>query len=70
MRDGDWKLISHGIDGSREYELFNIGEDPYEEHELAKEYPDKVKDLAHMIEENRREDGSSARPDVDSPMVS
>jgi len=70
VRHGDWKLISREGSGGREFELFNIRNDPYEQHEVAKEYPDRVKDLADMIEEERREDGSSARQDVSSPMVS
>jgi arylsulfatase A-like enzyme len=70
IRHGDWKLTACGTDGNREYELFNIVDDPYEQHELANEYPDRVKELAKMIEEERRQDNSSAREDVDSPMVS
>jgi len=70
IRHGDWKLTACGTDGSRTYELFNIAEDPYEQHELANEHPDKVKGLAEMIDEERQQDGSSAREDVDSPMVS
>ena len=70
VRDGDWKLIACGTDGNRKYELFDIADDPYEQHELANEYPDKVKELGAMIEEERKYDDSSAREDVDSPMVS
>ncbi len=70
VRYGDWKLIACGTEGSRKHELFNIADDPHERHELASEYPDKVKELAKMIEEERCLDNSSAREDVDSPMVS
>jgi hypothetical protein len=70
VRAGDWKLTARGTDGNRKYELFNIADDPYEQHELASEYPDKVKELIEIIEEERKPDGSSAREDVDSPMVS
>ncbi len=69
MRNGAWKLISCGSDGDRRLELYNIEEDPCEQHELASEYPDKVCELTEMIEEERQQDGSSAREDVDSPMV-
>ncbi len=55
---------------NQERELFNIGEDPYEERDVAKDYPDKLEELVEMIEEERQQDGSSAREDVDSPMVS
>ena len=70
MRHGDWKLIVRLVDGTQERELFNIAQDPYEQRDLADECPDKVKDLAGMIEDERQQDGSSAREDVDSPMVS
>lgn len=69
VREGDWKLISRLIDGNREVELFNIAEDPYEQHDQAGECPDMVKQLAEAIEEERRLDGSSARADVGSQMV-
>ena len=69
VRHGDWKLISREIDGRRQFECYNIQEDPYEERDLAGDYPDRVKDLTDMIEEERQQDGSSARQDVDSPMV-
>jgi len=69
VRHGDWKLTACGNDENRTYELFNIAEDPYEEHELSDEYPEKVKELSEMIEQERQQDGSSAREDVDSPMV-
>ena len=70
MRHGDWKLISLDVDGVRRNELFDIGNDPYEERDLAGENPGKVKELAAMIDEERQQDGSSARKDVGSPMVS
>lgn len=69
MRHGDWKLIVHEVDGALRRELFNIADDPYEQHDLASQFPDKVVELMGMIEEERRQDGTSARGDVDSPMV-
>ena len=69
MRQGDWKLIVHQVNGSLRRELFNIAEDPYEQRDLADERPDKVAELAGMIDQERRQDGSSARDDVSSPMV-
>ena len=50
-------------------ELFDIGSDPYEERNLAGEHPDKVRELSEMIAAEREQDGSSAREDVSSPMV-
>ena len=69
-RHGDWKLISRDDHGCRQNELYNIREDPYEERDLIKDYPDKSKLLTDIIEEKRQQDGSSARQDVISPMVS
>jgi arylsulfatase A-like enzyme len=69
MRFGDWKLIIHEVGGVTRRELYNIADDPYEQHDLAAALPEKVAELAAMIEEERREDGSSARGDVTSPMV-
>jgi len=70
VRHGAWKLISREDEGGRRLELYNIQEDPYEERDVVKDCPDRVKDLAGMIEEERQQDGSSARQDVNSPMVS
>ena len=69
VREGDWKLIVRQADGGRHYELFNIAEDPYEETDRADELPDKVRQLEAAIEEERRQDGTSARTDVHSPGV-
>ncbi len=69
LRYGDWKLIDQAVDGNRTRELFNIADDPCERQELAREYPEKVNDLAEMMEAERQQDGSSARDDVSSPMM-
>jgi arylsulfatase A-like enzyme len=69
LRHGDWKLISSEQEGRRRVQLFNIGEDPFEEHDVAADHPDRAGDLAGMIDEEGRQDGVSARTDVDSPMV-
>ena len=58
IRAGDWKLVLNGdynedrdIEEGRAgtpqttVELFNLADDPYEEHNLAGKYPDKVKFL-------------------------
>ena len=51
------------------YELFNIGNDPFEKEELAQEHPDRVKQLAEMITADAELDGKAARDDVTGPMV-
>lgn len=69
LRKGDWKLIYRQRDGQGETELFNITEDPYEERELSREYPGRVRGLMNLIREQRQLDDSS-RDDVHSPLVS
>ena len=61
LRHGDWKLISSADNDTRKLELFNIGEDPGEEIDLAQEREDVVAELMDLIEQERRADGSLAR---------
>ena len=53
-RIGPWKLIRSGINTPRDhYELYNLDEDPAEEHDIAAEHPDKVEELkAVMVREH------------------
>ena len=69
VRYGDWKLISTPGGESDAVELFNIGEDPYEEIELSSDHPEKVKELQEMVRQQRELDDVSKRDDVDSPMM-
>ena len=64
LRHGDWKLIDTAAENGRVRELFNIAEDPGEEKDLASERADLVAELSELIEQERRLDGSEARPDV------
>ena len=43
MRDGDWKLIQWYEDGSPE--LYNLRDDPGEQHDLAAQEPAKTQAL-------------------------
>jgi len=43
VRDGDWKLVSVVGDA---WELYNLASDPAEMNDLAKQMPEKVRDLA------------------------
>ena len=61
--------LSYSAPISPQHELFDIGSDPYEENDLAGDYPNKVIELSEMIVAERQQDGSSAREDVISPMV-
>ena len=43
VRDGEWKLVKHGIE--RDWDLFNVTEDPTETNNLCKDFPEKVKEM-------------------------
>jgi arylsulfatase A-like enzyme len=48
VRDGDWKLIEWYEDGARE--LYNLRDDPREQHDLCAANPDKVRNLAARLD--------------------
>jgi arylsulfatase A-like enzyme len=48
IRDGDWKLIKR-YEG-KQFELFNLRDDPREEKDLSDEKAGKVKDLNRSVE--------------------
>jgi arylsulfatase A-like enzyme len=60
LRDGDWKLVVHyANDGDgEEVELFNLADDPFEEHDLAGNRPADVARLQKLLaaEASRDED--------------
>jgi len=57
VRDGDWKLIEKFDSGSTE--LYSLLNDPYEQKDIASNYPDKVIELKKKLSEWR--DHVSAR---------
>ena len=47
-RDGDWKVIYHYVpteEMAQPYELFNLAEDPAEQHNLASDRPEKLRQM-------------------------
>jgi arylsulfatase A-like enzyme len=55
LRHGDWKLVESG----KTQQLFNLAEDPNEEHDLTKQHPEKLTDLAARLhEEQQKEQGA------------
>ena len=56
IRDGDWKLIEWYEDGA--LELYNIPRDISEQHNLAAQQPDKVKELHAKLITWRKEVGA------------
>ena len=65
IRSGDWKLISNQFAGEndRSLELFNIGEDPFEENEISASNKDKVEELSKKIDEQYSVDYLDERSD-------
>ncbi len=47
VRDGDWKLVKHGLD--REWDLYRISVDPTEINSLADTNPEKVDELNQLF---------------------
>lgn len=46
LRKGDWKIINFPKPvGTGEWQLFNLGNDPGERHDLAQAHPDKLNEL-------------------------
>jgi arylsulfatase len=60
LRMGDWKLVSARIDAN-EWELYDLAKDRAEMHNLAKEHPDRVREMAarwqQLEDEYRRQAG-------------
>jgi len=51
LRQGDWKLILQKVTSSQpSAELYNLKQDPKEQNNIARENPNKVKELRKLIE--------------------
>jgi len=74
VRNKEWKLVlprkakpkymkwaARKVDGVKEVQLFNLKKDKEEQHNLAEQYPEKVKELILLIEEGRKELGDNDR---------
>ena len=46
MRRGDWKLI---VNKGGKAMLFNLADDPYEKHDVAKERTEQVEELTKLL---------------------
>lgn len=57
VRQGPWKLLHLDIRSEHpRYELYNLDEDPSEEHDLSAEYPEKAAELKTRMHEAYTED--------------
>lgn len=57
IRSGDWKLIERFEDGR--LELYDLGRDPGETHDLARKMPEKAEALRRRLADWRRATGAS-----------
>jgi len=53
IRDGEWKLVKHGLE--REWDLYQIAIDPTETNNLALEYPEKAKEMDQQFRQWKSE---------------
>ncbi len=51
VRSGHWKAV--GFAGEDRIELYDLGRDPAEQQDLAAKHPDKVADLARLMQKSR-----------------
>ncbi len=53
LRQGDWKIVQYDVDKDPQgaFELYNLKNDPSEEHDLAAENPEKVKEMHQLMNE-------------------
>jgi arylsulfatase A len=58
VREGDFKLIEFFEDGGR-LELYNLSDDPAEQHDLAQAQPDRVRRLTAALKAWQRETGAT-----------
>lgn len=56
VRRGAWKLIAFGADAKRRYELYNLGDDPQEQHDLADTHPQQLAMLQQHMEHAETQD--------------
>lgn len=51
IRKGDWKLQWNDASGGMSIKLFNLAEDPNEEHDLAQSQPERAQQLQDLFDE-------------------
>jgi arylsulfatase len=66
IRIGDWKLVASGKDAA--WELYNLGKDRSETHDLASENPDKVAELSAAWTKHMEEFKEQALLDHPAPL--
>lgn len=56
LRQGNWKIVRLGVSSKKPkaYELYNLAKDPSEKSNLAKKFPERVKELSDLLESHRQ----------------
>ncbi|MEJ2705562.1 MAG: hypothetical protein P8Z79_24235, partial [Sedimentisphaerales bacterium] len=54
VRLGNWKLITNKQ--QKKFELYDVIADPYEKHDLAQDYPERVNKLKRLLAEVSADD--------------
>lgn len=51
LRQGDWKLVQYNVNKNPTgaFELYNLAEDPSEQHDVADDFPDQVKRMQTIM---------------------
>ena len=63
LRQGDWKLLGDSSKyGGRDWELFNLAEDPSETRDLSETEPEKLAEMIALYERYARENSILPRP--------
>ncbi len=55
LRLNDWKLVKYNVNKNGQYELYNLKKDIAETNDLATKMPEKVVELAKILESSRTE---------------
>ena len=55
IRKGDWKLIKYDVLKNGNYQLYNLKNDVSETKDLVIQMPEKVAELAKLLESSRTE---------------
>ena len=62
LRDGDWKVAYHYYPGAdsngKRYQLFHLGEDPFEQSNLADSRPEQLQAMMHKLIESLEKHGA------------
>ncbi len=73
LREGEWKVIYHyfpsDVSANSHYQLFNLSDDPFEQHELSAEQPEQLRHMvSRLSEELKQHHAAFPRDSTGSPL--